>query len=63
VNVDNNDDYLTTLVSRTPLKGTTYIADRCQVHRLLTAEVLGEQTEEWVRDNKNRQNYFVDFTI
>jgi hypothetical protein len=33
-------DYLTTLVGRAPLKGTTYVADRHQVHQLLTGKVL-----------------------
>ena len=59
--LSDNDDYLTTLVGRAPLKGTTYVADRRQVHQLLTGKVLGEQAEEWIRDDKNKQNGRVDF--
>jgi hypothetical protein len=53
--LSDNDDYLTTLVGRAPLKGTTYVADHCQVHQLLTGKVLGEQAEEWICDDKNKQ--------
>jgi hypothetical protein len=59
--LSDNDDYLTTLVGRAPLKGTIYVADRCQVHQLLTGKVLGEQAEEWICDDKNKQNGRVDF--
>jgi hypothetical protein len=54
-------DYLTSLVLRAPLNGTVYVADRRQVHQLLTGKVLGETAEEWIRDHKNKQNGRVDF--
>jgi hypothetical protein len=54
--LSDNADYLTTLVGRAPLKGTIYVADRCQVHQLLTGKVLGEQAAESIRDDKNKQN-------
>ena len=57
----DNDDYLTTLVSRAPLKGTAYVADRRQVRQLLTGKELGEHAEEWIRDDKNKQNGCVDY--
>ena len=57
----DNDDYLTTLVSRAPMKGTSYVADHCQVHQLLTGKVLGENAEEWIRDDTNKQSGFVDY--
>ena len=41
IDLIDNDDYLTTSVSRAPLKGTAYVADRRQVHQLLTGKVLG----------------------
>jgi len=43
------------------LKGTAYVADRQQVHQLLTGKVLGEHAEEWIRDDKNKQNGRVDY--
>lgn len=61
IDLTDNDDYLTTLVGRAPLKCTTYVADRHQVHQLLTGKILGEQAEEWIRDDKNKQNGCVDF--
>ena len=61
IDLIDNDDYLTTLVSRAPLKGTAYVADRRQVHQLLTGKVLGEHAEEWIRDDKNKQNGRVDY--
>lgn len=54
-------DYLTTIVNRAPLRGTAYVADRRQVHQLLTGKVLGEQAEEWIRDDKSKQNGRIDF--
>jgi hypothetical protein len=59
--LSDNDDYFTTLVSRAPLKGTTYVAYRHQVHQFLTGKVLGEQAEEWICDDKNKQNGRMDF--
>lgn len=58
---EDDIDYLTTLVMRAPLNGTSYVADRRQVHQLLTGKVLGEQAEEWIRDHKNKQNGRLDF--
>jgi hypothetical protein len=61
VDLTDNEGYLTTLVGRAPLWGTTYAADCCQIHQLLTGKVLGEQAEEWIHDDKNKQNGQVDF--
>ena len=61
IDLMDNDDYLTTLMSRAPLKGTAYVADRPQVHQLLTGKVLGENAEDWIRDDKNKQNGGVDY--
>lgn len=58
---EDDTDYLTTLVNRAPLTGTVYVADRRQVHQLLTGKVLGETAEEWIRDHKNKQNGRIDF--
>jgi hypothetical protein len=58
---EDDTDYLTTLVHRAPLQGTSYVADRRQVHQLLTGKVLGEQAEEWIRDDKTKQNGRIDF--
>jgi hypothetical protein len=55
IDLSDNDDYLTTLVGIAPLVGTTYVADRCQIHQSLTGKVLGEQAEEWICDSKNKQ--------
>jgi hypothetical protein len=52
IDLIDNDNYLTTLVSRAPLKGTAYVADRRQVHQLLTGKVLGKHAEEQIRDDK-----------
>ena len=59
--MEDESDYLTTLVNRAPIRGTAYIADRRQVHQLLTGKVLGEQAEEWIRDDKTKQNGRIDF--
>jgi hypothetical protein len=61
IDLIDNDDYLTTLVSRAPLKGTAYVVDRWQVHQLLTSKVLGEHAEEWMCDDKNKHNGRVDY--
>jgi hypothetical protein len=61
IDPEDNTDYLTTLVYRAPLRGPTYVADRRQVHQLLTGKVLGEQAEEWIRDDKTKQNGRIDF--
>ena len=61
MDLDDDSDYLTTLVNRAPLQGTAYVADRRQVHQLLTGKVLGEQAEEWIRDDKTKQNGRIDF--
>jgi hypothetical protein len=61
VDLNGNYDYLTILVGRAPLRGTTYVSDCCQIHQLLTGIVLGEQAEEWIHDDKDKQNGQVDF--
>jgi hypothetical protein len=61
IDLTDIEDYLTTLVGRAPLRGTTYVADCCRIHQLLTGKVLGEQAEEWIHDDKNKQNSQVDF--
>jgi hypothetical protein len=43
--LSDNDDYLTKLIVRAPLKGTTYVADRCQVYQLLTGKEIGRVLE------------------
>jgi hypothetical protein len=48
IDLADNDNNFTILVGRAPLKGTTYVADRCQVHQLSTGKVLDEQAEEWI---------------
>jgi hypothetical protein len=58
---EDEADYLTSLVLRAPLEGPAFVADRRQVHQLLTGKVLGETAEEWIRDYKTRQNGRVDF--
>jgi hypothetical protein len=40
---------------------TVYVADCWQVHQLLTSKVLGEYAEEWMCDDKNKQNGCVDY--
>jgi hypothetical protein len=61
MDAEEDTDYLTTLVNRAPLTGTAFVADRRQVHQLLTGKVLGEQAEEWIRDDKTKQNGRIDF--
>ena len=59
--LEDNTDYLTSITARAPLTGTVYVADRRQVHQLLTGKVLGEQAEEWIRDDKTKQNGRIDY--
>jgi hypothetical protein len=47
IDLNDNDDYLTTLVGRAPLKGTPYVVGCHHVHQILIGKVLGEQAEEW----------------
>jgi hypothetical protein len=61
IDAEDDTDYLSMLVSRAPLTGVAFIADRRQVHQLLTGKVLGEQAEEWIRDDKTKQNGRIDF--
>lgn len=58
---EDTSDYLATLVLRAPLSGPVFMADRRQVHQLLTGKVLGESAEEWLRDHKRKNNGRLDF--
>lgn len=61
IDAEDTTDYLAMLVSRAPLTGVAFAADRRQVHQLLTGKLLGEQAEEWIRDDKTKQNGRIDF--
>ena len=54
-------DYLTQLSDYAALAGPAFVADRRQVHQLLLGKILGEEAEEWIRDDKSKQNGRIDF--
>ena len=54
-------DYLTQLSDFAALAGPAFVADCRQVHQLLLGKILGEEAEEWIRNDKSKQNGRIDF--
>jgi hypothetical protein len=54
--IEEGADYLTNITNRAPLEGPTYLADRRQVHMLITGKVLGEPAAEWIRSLEKQKD-------